>query len=111
MTERLDDVFHAMASSTRRSILQGLVQGELTVGEIARPHAMSLAAVSKHIEVLERAGLVKRARHGRQTICRLNPSALAEAARVIDSYRVFWENQLDGLEAYLEREGRDGNGN
>ncbi len=108
-TTRLDGVFHALASGTRRSMLQRLAAGERTVGELAEPHAMSLAAVSKHIDVLERAGLVTRLKAGRNTRCHLNAAALAEATRVLDAYRSFWIGQLDALERYLDspRRGAD----
>jgi DNA-binding transcriptional ArsR family regulator len=101
----LDAVFHALASATRRSILRELSRSDHTVGELARPHAMSLAAVAKHIDVLERAGLVSRRREGRSTRCRLEAAALQEATRVLDYYRSFWGDRLDGLERYLEKRG------
>jgi DNA-binding transcriptional ArsR family regulator len=98
---QLDEVFHALASPTRRSILGRLTQGDCTVGELAKPHDMSLAAVAKHIDVLERAGLVSRSRQGRNTNCHLNAAGLAEATSVLDNYRSFWSDQLDALEQYF----------
>jgi DNA-binding transcriptional ArsR family regulator len=97
----LDSVFHALASGTRRSILQELAASDRTVGELAEPYSISLAAVAKHIDVLERAGLVAKQRQGRNTLCHLNPNALAEATRMLDYYRSFWSDQLDSLQSYL----------
>jgi DNA-binding transcriptional ArsR family regulator len=97
----LDGVFHALASHTRRSILQQLSQTDRTVGELAEPHKMTLAAVAKHIDVLQRAGLVTRLRQGRTTRCHLNAASLREATRVLDYYRSFWSDQLDALDRYF----------
>ena len=101
--ERLDGIFRALASGTRRSILQELSRTGRTVGELAEPHEMSLAAVAKHIDVLERAGLVTRQRQGRNTLCLLNADALRDATRVLDYYRSFWSDQLDNLDDYFEQ--------
>jgi DNA-binding transcriptional ArsR family regulator len=101
LDDRLDSAFHALASSTRRSIMRELSQSGRTVGELAGPHEMSLAAVAKHIDVLERAGLVTRERQGRTTFCRLNPEALRAATEVLDYYKSFWSDQLDSLNDYL----------
>jgi DNA-binding transcriptional ArsR family regulator len=105
----LDEVFHALSSHTRRSILQRLSKVDCTVGELAGPHSMSTAGISKHIDVLERAGLVARSRQGRTTVCHLNAAALEEATRLLDYYRSFWSDQLDALERYLKEKsgGRD----
>jgi DNA-binding transcriptional ArsR family regulator len=99
--KRLDLVFQALASSERRSILNALQDGPHSVGELAAPRSISLAGVAKHIDVLERAGLVVRTRRGRNTSCELNASALADATRVLDAYRSFWTDQLDSLETFL----------
>lgn len=97
-------VFSALASDTRIAILDRLYRGECTVGELAAPFDMSLAAVSKHVDVLERAGLVARERRGRTVRCRPNPRPLGEAAAVLERYRRFWEQRLDELTAYLAGE-------
>jgi DNA-binding transcriptional ArsR family regulator len=99
--EHVDQVFHALASGPRRDMLRRLSLGDSTVGELARPFDMSKAAVSKHINVLERAALVERRRSGRQTVCHLNSDALREATRVLDYYRQFWNDQIDSLERFL----------
>ena len=99
---RLDSVFHALADPTRRRILRGLATGEKTVGEVAKPHKMSLAAVSKHLNVLERADLVARERRGNFQIVRLQTRALKPAEEWIAFYSRFWNEQLDNLEQYLE---------
>lgn len=101
MVERLDMTFHALADPTRRGMLATLARGECSVGELARPYAMSLAGASKHIQVLERAGLVTRRRAGRAQFCALNPAPLAEASRWIQQWAGFWNARLDALEALL----------
>jgi DNA-binding transcriptional ArsR family regulator len=101
---RLDSVFHALADPTRRSILQGLSEKEKTVGEIAKPHQMSLAAVSKHLNVLEEAELIARERRGQFQIVRLKPHTLKPAQEWIDHYSRFWNTQLDNLENFLQGE-------
>src|SRR4051812_45450470 len=98
---RLDGLFHALSSGTRRAILFELSRSDRTVGELAEPYEMTLAAVAKHIDVLERAGLVTRKRHGRTTVCHLNADQLQDAARALDYYRGFWNQQLDSLDAYF----------
>lgn len=85
-------------------MLRRLSRGDLTVHELAEPFDMSTAAVSKHLVVLEGAGLVERTRSGRQTICHLNPDALQEATRVLDYYRSFWSDQIDALDRFLSRQ-------
>jgi len=99
---RLDSVFHALADPTRRQILRELAAGERTVGDIARPHKMSLAAVSKHIKVLENAELIARQRRGSFHIVRLQAQPLKPAEEWIAFYSRFWNQQLDNLEKYLE---------
>jgi DNA-binding transcriptional ArsR family regulator len=100
--ERLDRVFHALADTTRRRIVAQLAQGPSTVGEVAAPFSISLAAISKHLDVLERAGVVARARDGRFQRCRLEPHALDDARSFIEHYRSFWTDTLEGLAEYFE---------
>lgn len=101
----LDLVFHALADETRRALVLQLARTPAcTVTELAAPYAMSLAAVSKHIQVLERAGVVSKTREGRRQRCRLNPKPLEEVSTLLDAYRTFWERQLDALELYLQSE-------
>lgn len=89
-----------MADPTRRRMLRALAAREQTVGELAAPHPISLAAASKHVRVLERAGLVRRTVHGRRHVCRLEPAPLAEATEHLRFYERFWNDRLDALEAY-----------
>jgi len=100
---RLDRTFGALADATRRAILGRLAFGEATVGQLASPFRVSRPAISKHLRVLERAGLVRRARDGRISRCVLNASAMREAAEWVDSYRAFWTGRLDALARYVER--------
>ena len=100
-TDPLSSVFQALADPTRRAILDRLAQGEATVGELALPFDMSLPAVSKHLNVLEGAGLLHRERDGRMRLCRLDPAPLREAAGWLEDTRRFWEAQLQELERYL----------
>jgi DNA-binding transcriptional ArsR family regulator len=99
--ERLDAVFHALADPTRRAMLRSLARREHSVGELAAPYRMSLAAASKHIKALERAGLVERTVLGRTHRCRLAPDALADAHEWIGFYQRFWSERLDALERAL----------
>ena len=101
-TEALDAVFSALGDPTRRAILARLALGETSVGELAAPHAMSLPAVSKHLRVLEAAGLVRREKQGRVIRCSLEAAPLEGAADWIAEYRRFWEAQLDALADYLQ---------
>ncbi len=94
----MDEVFHALAHSARRSMLGRLASRELTVGQLAEPLTMSLAAASKHIQVLERAGLVHRTVDGRRHVCRLEPARLASASAWLRFYERHWEERLDALE-------------
>ena len=98
----LDQVFHALADSTRRAILRDITRHEKTVGEIAEPYAMSLAAVSKHLDVLERASLIRRERRGSCRMVRLNPKPLQAAQDWIAFYEQFWSSNLDRLQDLLE---------
>lgn len=100
-TQALDGVFQALADPTRRSILNRLTEGPATVTELAAPIEMSLNGVSKHLIVLERAGLLRRRVEGRVHRCFLNAEPLSAAAAWVDHYRRFWEARLDSLEAWL----------
>ena len=99
---QLDSVFRALADPTRRSMLGELAAGPRTVGELAAPFAISLAGASKHIQVLERAGLVEREIQGRVHTCRLDPRPLHLGAEWIRHYERFWTTRLDMLEALLK---------
>jgi DNA-binding transcriptional ArsR family regulator len=103
---RLDAVFHALADPTRRAMLGHLVEGELTIGELAAPFRMSFAGASKHVRVLECAGLVKRRVRGRTHLCRLDAARLAEANAWLRRYEHFWSARLDALEALFLEEDR-----
>lgn len=100
----LDAVFHALGDATRRRMLRSLTKGERTVGELAEPFEMSLAAASKHIKALEAAGLIRREIRGRQHVCRLEPGPLAEANDWLRFYEQFWSARLDRLEELLRRD-------
>jgi DNA-binding transcriptional ArsR family regulator len=101
---RLDSIFHALADPTRRALLRDVSAGEKSVGDLARPHALTLAAVSKHLKVLEAAELVARQRRGSFQIVRLNAPALLEADEWLAYYRPFWSSRLDALAQHLEGE-------
>ena len=109
---RLDAVYAALGDATRRAILTRLADGDRTVGDLAQPFAVSRPAISKHLRVLERAGLVRRTREGRASRCRLEPKPLAAAAGWLEHYRRFWEQRLERLDAYLQelkrKEGKHG---
>lgn len=98
---RLDSVFHALGDATRRQMLRELAQGERTVGQLAEPFEMSLAAASKHIKALEGAGLIRRQVQGRTHVCRLDAGPLADANGWLRFYERFWDARLDGLERLL----------
>jgi DNA-binding transcriptional ArsR family regulator len=98
----LNIVFHALTHDARRAMLTRLASGDLTVGQLAEPFSMSLEAVSKHIRVLERAGLVRRTVEGRRHICRLEARPLASAAAWLRFYERFWTERLDALEDLLQ---------
>lgn len=97
----LDRVFQALADPTRRAMLASLRDGERSVGELAAPHRISLAAASKHIKTLERAGLVKRTVIGRTHRCALDAAPLADADAWLRRYSAFWSDRLDALESLL----------
>lgn len=103
-SNRLDLTFAALADPTRRAILARLAEGESTVGDLARPFEISRPAISKHLRVLERAGLVRRARDGRLSRCGLDATPMRDAAEWVEEYRKFWESQLDALARFLEQD-------
>lgn len=98
---RLDTVFHALGDATRRRMLRELARGERTVGQLAEPFAMSLAAASKHVRTLEQAGLIRREVRGRTHVCRLEPGPLAGAQAWLGFYEQFWTERLDVLAGLL----------
>lgn len=100
--DQLSRTFEALAAPTRRAILARLAQGPATVGELAAPFEMSLPAVSRHLKVLEQAGLIRRERRAQWRRCHLEPAALAEAGAWIERQRTFWEARFDALARYLE---------
>jgi DNA-binding transcriptional ArsR family regulator len=99
----LDRTFAALADPTRRRILERLAGGNQSVTHLAKPHAMSLPAISKHLRVLEKAGLLRRRRYGRVHEMQLEARPLKQAAEWVAEYRKFWEGSLDRLAAYLEK--------
>ncbi len=101
---QLDSIFHALSDSTRRAILRDISGAEKTVGEIARPFPVSLAAVSKHLKVLEAAQLVERQRRGSFQVVRLKPTPLRAANDWLAYYEEFWNTQLDRLQSHLEEQ-------
>jgi DNA-binding transcriptional ArsR family regulator len=100
-TEQLDRTFAALADPTRRAILARLAKGEATVTELAEPFPVTMPAISKHLKVLERAGLITRRRAAQQRPCRLEPAPLAEAIDWLERYRQFLESSYDRLEEHL----------
>ena len=104
MKDPLSILFSALADPTRRAILARLAQGEASVSDLAEPFlgSMSLPAVTKHLKVLENAGLVTKSREAQWRPCKLNGKALQEAAEWMEPYRVYWEESFDRLESYLE---------
>jgi DNA-binding transcriptional ArsR family regulator len=99
--EALDDVFAALADPTRRAILGRLAEGDATVNELAQPFSISLQAVSKHLKVLESAGLITRGRDAQRRPCRLRPEALAPAEAWLERYRDLWERSFDSLAQHM----------
>jgi DNA-binding transcriptional ArsR family regulator len=102
-SEQLDHTFHAVADPTRRAILKILSEGRARVTEIAKSFPYSLNAISKHLKVLEQAGLIRREIKGRDHFCRLDPAPLQEASDWFASYQQFWEERLDAMESYITR--------
>jgi DNA-binding transcriptional ArsR family regulator len=113
--DRLNSTFAALADPTRRAILARLTSGEATVTELAEPFEMSLPAISKHLKVLERAGLIARGREAQWRPCRLAAGPLKDAAEWLEHYRRFWEDSFDRLDVYLRElqseKGQDGRNN
>src|SRR5579863_7079233 len=105
----LDAVFHALADSNRRGMLRRLASGEQNISELVAPLNMSFAAASKHVRVLEGAGLVRRRVKGRSHVCRIEASPLAAADRWLRFYEYFWSQRLDALAAFLKEEDRAAN--
>lgn len=103
MNDPLSTTLSALADPTRRAILARLSDGEATVNDLAAPFAMTLAAVSKHIKVLENAGLVRRGKQAQYRPCTLDAEPMREAATYLETYRKFWEQNLDQLDAYLKK--------
>jgi DNA-binding transcriptional ArsR family regulator len=103
-TPQLNFIFHALGDATRRRMVRELASGERTVGQLAEPFAISLAAASKHIKVLESAGLIRREVRGRTHVCRLDPGPLASAHQWLSFYERFWSGRLDVLERLLREE-------
>ena len=99
----LNRIFSALSDPTRRAILQGLTRGPATINEVAKPFSVSLSAVSKHVMVLEHAGLLRREIKGREHYCWIEPRPLREADEWLEHYRQFWEQRIDALEAYVAR--------
>lgn len=104
MGDRLSQTFSALADPTRRAMLARLSQGEASVSDLAKPFLkeMSLPAITKHLKVLERAGLITKGREAQWRPCRLNGTALKDASDWMETYRVFWEESFDRLDAYLK---------
>ena len=103
MSDSISSTFAALADPTRRAILARLALGETSVTELAEPFAMSMPAVSKHLRVLERAGLIARSREAQWRPCKLKAEPLRQAAGWLDEYRRFWEESFDRLDEYLQR--------
>jgi DNA-binding transcriptional ArsR family regulator len=103
-TPHLDSVFHALGDATRRQMLRDLADGERTVGQLAQPFSISLAAASKHIKALENAGLIRREVRGRTHLCRLEPGPLERAHEWLNYYERYWNDRLDRLEQLLLEE-------
>ena len=101
--DRLSRVFAALADPTRREILSRLSTGTRSVGELAEPHDMSLPAISKHLRVLERSGLIARTRDAQWRPCQLQAAPMKEAVDWMEQYRQFWEQSFDRLDAYLQQ--------
>jgi DNA-binding transcriptional ArsR family regulator len=104
---RLDVTFHALADPTRRRMLASLALGEKSIGELAEPFAMSCAGASKHVKVLEEAGLLSRRKVGRTHLIQLNAGPLAEAERWLRQWEKFWNARLDRLEALIEADKKE----
>lgn len=102
MADQLSATFSALADPTRRAILAQLTTGECTVNQLAAPFEITLPAITKHLKVLENAGLIERSRQAQFRPCRLKPEPLQAANTYIETYRAFWEHSFDALDAYLQ---------
>ena len=102
-SDRLDAAFSALADPTRRAILARLALGETTVNELAEPFDMSLPNISKHLKVLENAGLISRSRDAQRRPCRIEPGTLKEVSAWVEAYRKLWEERFDRLDDYLRQ--------
>jgi DNA-binding transcriptional ArsR family regulator len=102
MHDSISSTFSALADPTRRAILARLALGETSVSELAEPFAISMPAVSKHLRVLEQAGLISRGREAQWRPCKLNPEPLHQAASWLEEYRQFWDQSFDRLDSYLQ---------
>ncbi|MBT5187962.1 MAG: helix-turn-helix transcriptional regulator [Kordiimonadaceae bacterium] len=107
VSEQLDMTFAALSDATRRGILERLSAGEATVGEIAAPYEMSMAAVSKHLKVLEKAGLITRSKKAQWRHCRLEAAPLADAMKWVEKYKGFWDDGLNRLDHFLKKQMTD----
>lgn len=101
--DRLDETFAALANSTRRAILARLMEGEANVNQLAAPFKLSLPAISKHLKVLERAGLILRGRRAQYRPCSLDPAPLEEVSTWTEQYRPIWEARFDRMDTYLQQ--------
>jgi len=104
----MDDVLYALSNSTRRNIVLQLTKRDLTVNELADKYEMSLQAVSKHIQVLVKSGLVTKRKSGRQRLCRVSYKPLEMVSDLLEEYRRFWEARMDSLEEYFENQKKGG---
>ncbi|MFN2100872.1 ArsR/SmtB family transcription factor [Altererythrobacter sp. MF3-039] len=100
-----DGIFKALSDPTRRKMIESLSEADQTIGQLAKPHAISFAAASKHVGVLEKAGVVTRRKRGRERVCSLNPAGLLAARDWVERYSVFWSQRLDALDAALKEDG------
>jgi len=103
VNDPLSTTFAALADPTRRAILERLAHGDATVGELAEPFRMTMPAISKHLSVLERAGLITKSRDGQRRNCRITATPLKNATSWLNEYRRHWEANLESLDAYLTR--------
>jgi len=106
-TDRLSNIFSALADPTRRAILARLADGEASVGELSEPFQMSQPAISKHLKVLERAGLIAKSTHAQWRLCRLEAAPLREVADWMERYRRFWDESFSRLDEHLRHMQRD----
>lgn len=105
--QRLDATFHALADPTRRGMLASLALGDRSIGELGEPYRMTFAGASKHVKVLEGAGLIERRKAGRRQICSLQAAPLAEAEQWLRQWEQFWSVRLDRLQALVERDSEE----